>query len=329
MQDLSQWVCVRRQSGRSSHEGILTRPERFITCFLDESSISADYASLFVQECAISLVNMKQNQTLIIGSTGKIGRRIVQHFESIGQAVRHGSRQSSPAFDWEKPATWAPALEGMKAVYISFYPDLAVPEAPQAIETLTSIAKQAGVKKLVLLSGRGEQNAQLCEGIVKNCGLNYTLIRASWFSQNFSEGHLLGPVLGGVLALPAGNIQEPFVDADDIADIAFAALTDDRHNGELYEVTGPRLMTFHEVTDEINSASKRKVQYLPISFDDYRAAATAEVGADFANMLTDLMTEVLDGRNASIADGVQRALGRPARDFGDYCKNTAATGIWS
>ena len=288
-----------------------------------------DLPSLPVQICGLFLVNMKQTQTLIIGSTGKIGRRIVQRFENNNQGVRHGSRQSSPAFDWEKPATWAPALQGMEAVYISFYPDLAVPEAPQAIKTLTSMAKQAGVKKLVLLSGRGEQNAELCESIVQNSGIHYTLIRASWFSQNFTEGHLLGPVLDGVLALPAGDVQEPFVDADDIADIAFAALTDDRHNGELYEVTGPRLLNFHQVVTEINSASNRKLQYLPISFDDYRAAATAEVGADFANMLTDLMSEVLDGRNASIADGVQRALGRPARDFSDYCKNSAATGIWA
>lgn len=266
---------------------------------------------------------------LVIGSTGKTGRRIVRQLRELGHAVREGSRGSQIPFDWENPDTWSAALRGVRAVYIAFFPDLAVPGAPAAIEKLTTLAVEAGVERLVLLSGRGEVNAQRCEEIVRQSGIRYTLVRTSWFSQNFSEGHLLAPVLGGVLALPAGEVAEPFVDVDDIADVAVAALTEEGHDGQLYELTGPRLMTFAEVTAEISQASGRPLQYVPISSEEFRAALTEESGPDFANMLTELCREVLDGRNAHLTDGVQRALGRAPRDFSDYCRTASATGVWA
>ncbi len=270
----------------------------------------------------------QQSPILVIGSTGKTGRRIVQRLSERGHAVKEGSRQSDPPFDWEKPSTWPEALRGVQAAYISFFPDLAVPSAPAAIEELTSCAIKAGVKRLVLLSGRGEVNAQRCENIVRECGVSFTLIRASWFSQNFNEGHLLEPVLSGVVALPAGDVSEPFVDADDIADVAVAALTDDRHAGQLYELTGPRLLTLADAVGEISKATGRDIRYAAISSEQYRATLTEHAGPEFANMLTDLMAEVLDGRNAWLGDGVQKALACKPRDFADYARETAATGIW-
>jgi uncharacterized protein YbjT (DUF2867 family) len=181
---------------------------------------------------------------------------------------------------------------------------------------------------VVLLSGRNEAHAQHCERIVQASGLSYTLVRASWFNQNFSEGHLLGPVLKGLVALPAGDVLEPFVDVDDIADVAVAALTDGRHAGQVYELTGPRLLSFAQAAAEISAAADRQVQYLPMSLHDFRAAMTAAVGPDMANMYTDLCQEVFDGRNACLADGVQRALGRAPRSFADYCRATAGAGVW-
>ncbi len=271
---------------------------------------------------------MQKSPILVIGSTGKTGRRIVQRLSELGHAVREGSRQSEPPFDWEKPSTWPEALRGVEAAYISFFPDLAVPSAPAAIEELTACAAEAGVKRLVLLSGRGEVNAQRCENIVRACGVSFTLIRASWFSQNFNEGHLLEPVLDGVVALPAGEVREPFVDADDIADVAVAALTDDRHAGQLYELTGPRLLSFAEAAAEISKAAGRGIEYAAISLEQFRAALTETAGPEFANMLTDLCKEVLDGRNESLGDGVQKALGRAPRDFAGFCRAAAASGVW-
>ena len=152
-------------------------------------------------------------------------------------------------------------------------------------------------------------------------------MRSSIFSQNFSEGFLLESVLGGELAFPAGNVAEPFVDTDDIADIAVAALTEDRHVGQLYEVTGPRLLTFADAADDIAAATGRDLRYVPITSEAF-AAALLEDGLppDFVTDLTDLFTQILDGRNASLTDGVQRALGREPRDFRDYARETAGIG---
>ena len=187
----------------------------------------------------------------------------------------------------------------------------------------------AGLKRLVLLSGRGEANAQRSEAIVQASGIGFTIVRASWFNQNFSEGHLLGPVLDGMVALPAHDRREPFIDADDIADVAVAALTDTRHNGEIYEVTGPRLLTFADAAAEIAAASGHAVDYQHVELSDFYAALVPEVGAPTADFLRDLCAEVFDGRNESLADGVQRVLGREPRDFRDFCEEIAATGLWN
>ena len=257
---------------------------------------------------------MQNSPILVIGSSGKTGRRIVQQLRERGCTVREGSRQSGAPFDWDKPATWPEALRSVEAAYISYYPDLAFPGAPEKIGALTKSAVKAGVKRLVLLSGRGEAKAQLCEDIVHNCGLDYTLVRANWFSQNFDEGHLLGPVMGGVIALPAGDVREPFVDADDIADVAVAALTDERHAGQLYELTGPCLLSFADAAAGISEAAGREVQYAAISFDEFRAAMTEVTGPELADMFTGLCREVFDGRNESLGDGVQKALSPPVQD---------------
>jgi uncharacterized protein YbjT (DUF2867 family) len=270
---------------------------------------------------------MTPSTTLIIGSTGKTGRRIAQRLTELGHPVRGVSRGSQPPFEWADQETWPAALHGVDSAYVA-HPELAAPDAPATIEALTARAVEAGIRRLVLLSGRGEHNAQRCEEIVAGSGLDYTLVRASWFDQNFSEGQLLESVLNGVVALPAGEVPEPFVDVDDIVDVAVAALTDDHHSGRLYELTGPRLLTFAEATAEISKAADRTVEYVAISGDQFLAAMTATVGPELAGMLTDLCTEVFDGRNASVAHGVREALGREPRDFADFCQAAAAAGAW-
>lgn len=271
---------------------------------------------------------MQNDAILVIGSTGKTGRRIAQKLSARGHAVRHGSRRSPTPFDWEKPDTWPAALAGVQAAYISYFPDLAYPGAAQKIEALTKFAAAAGVKRLVLLSGRGEHHAQRCEEIVRQSGLEYTLVRAAWFAQNFSEGYLREPALAGVVALPAADIREPIVDADDIADVAVAALTEDGHAGQLYEVTGPRLLSFAETAALLSTAVGRPVRYQPISFDDFHASMKIIGGDLIADVLTGICRETLDGRNASVGDGVQRALGRAPRDFADFCDEAALAGAW-
>ena len=272
---------------------------------------------------------MTAKTTLVLGGTGKTGRRIAEQLAARKLPVRIGSRSATPAFDWDNRSSWAAALANVDAVYISYYPDLAAPGATDAVRAFSDLAVRSGVRRLVLLSGRGEQEAQRCEEIVKQSGVQWTVLRCSWFNQNFSENYLLEPILAGEVALPAPNVGEPFVDADDIADVAVAALTDDKHAGKLYELTGPRLLTFAAAIAEIARASGREIRYVQVSMDDYVVALEqAQLPPQFVGLIKYLFTEVLDGRNAHLTDGVQRALGRAPRDFTEYARRAAASGAW-
>ncbi len=267
--------------------------------------------------------------TLVLGGTGKTGRRVAERLASRGVPTRVASRAGDPPFDWGDQSTWDAVLDGVTAAYIVYAPDLAIPGATDAIRAFVERAVEHGVRRLVLLSGRGEEEAQECELIIQRADIEWTVVRCSWFSQNFSEGAFLDMVLAGEIALPAGEVGEPFVDVDDIADVAVAALTQDGHAGQVYELTGPRLLTFAEAVDEIASATGRAIRYVEIPPDDF-AAGVAELGLpeDITWLLDYLFATVLDGRNAHTTDGVQRALGRGPRDFVEYAKEAAATGVW-
>jgi len=266
---------------------------------------------------------------LVLGATGKTGRRISDRLEAKGFKIRKGSRSALPSFDWNNESNWDECLTDVDAVYINYAPDLAIPGATDAIQSFVGRAKQNGVKRLVLLSGRGEEEAQACERIVQDSGVDWTVVRASWFNQNFSEGAFMDMVQAGQITLPAVDTPEPWVDAGDIADVAVAALTESGHAGEIYEVTGPRMLTLAEVAAEISRASARDIAYIPVPHDAF-VAGMAESGApeEVVWLLDYLFSTVLDGRNAYLTDGVQRALGRPPKDFADYAAEVAASGVW-
>ena len=271
----------------------------------------------------------RQEPTLVLGGTGKIGRRVAERLTARGLPVRIGSRSGKPRFDWEDRSTWGPVLDGARSAYVAHHWD-AIPGAAATLGAFAELAVERGVRRLVLLSGRGEEEAERAERAVRDSGAELTVLRATWFAQNFSEDYWRDQVRSGEVALPAGATPEPFVDAGDIADVAVAALTDDRHVGEVYELTGPRLLTFAEAVQEISRAVGREIRYVPISIEDF-AAAAAEQGVpdEVVGLLAVLFGEVLDGRNAHLADGVQRALGREPRDFRDYARDAADTGIWN
>ena len=268
-------------------------------------------------------------QILVLGGTGKTGGRVTDRLRARGLDVRVASRSSSPAFDWEDRSTWAAVFQGADAAYISYYPDLAAPGAPEAIAALSEQAVAAGTRRLVLLSGRGEEEAERAERALQESGADWTVVRCAWFDQNFSESYFREPLLEGELALPAGDALEPFVDVDDIADVAVAALTEDGHAGQVYELTGPRLLTFADAVGQIARATGRELRYQPISMEDFESGLAAEgVPGEVVALLRYLFTEVY-GHNATLADGVQRALGREPRDFSEYARDAAAAGAWS
>lgn len=268
-------------------------------------------------------------RVLVLGGTGKTGRRIAAGLADRGVAVRIGSRSATPPFDWNRDDTWDASLEGVDAAYISYAPDLAMPGATDAIEGFVERAREKGVRRLVLLSGRGEPEAQACERIVQQSGLEWTVVRASWFFQNFSEGAFTEMVVGGRITLPAGDVPEPFVDADDIAEVAIRALSERGHTGEVYEVTGPRAMTFSQVAAELSAATGREISFVEVPHDAFiDEVRKSGAPGDVVWMLDYLFATVLDGRNAHLTDGVQRALGREPNDFATYARNVAASGVW-
>lgn len=272
---------------------------------------------------------MTSATVLVIGGSGKTGRRVGERLRARGIATRDVSRSTTPSFDWTEPKTWAAALDGVSKAYVTFQPDLAVDGASDAIARLSGLARDKGLEHIVLLSGRGEPGAQRAEAALQASGVPWTIVRASWFAQNFSEGYLLDGLLAGELALPAGPVPEPFIDVDDIADIAVAALTDTRHRNRLYEVTGSRALTFAQAVEEISAAIGRPIRYTQVSAEAFAEAMRPYVPKDIIDLLLDLFTVVLDGRNVNVMGGVQEALGRPARDFSDYVRATAATGVWN
>lgn len=273
---------------------------------------------------------MKEN-ILVIGGTGKTGRKVAKRLIELGHNVRIGSRTGSPSFDWNNSETWIESMQGIDKVYITFQPDLAVPGALGAIEELTKKAKNCNIKKLVLLSGKGEREAELCEQVVIHSGIDYTIVRASWFNQNFSESFFLEPILEGFVALPQAEEKVPYVDTDDIADVAVATLLNDIHNGKIYQLTGARSFTFKEVIEEISDATGRNIAFTSIALSAYTKVMEQEgVPADFIWLVEYLFSEVLGNpNNSEITNDIEKVLGRKPKDFSEYVKETAETGVWT
>src|SRR3954471_1595730 len=219
------------------------------------------------------MLPMDDNTILVLGGTGKTGRRIVGRLRALDVPVRVGSR--ALPFDWYRASTWDRALDDVSAVYVSFYPDLAIEGAPELVGAFARLAASRGVERLVLLSGRGEPEAQRAEQELIAAGTGWTVVRCSWFAQNFSEAFMLDGVLAGELALPAGDVPEPFVDVEDIADVAVAALTRHGHDGRVYELTGPRALTFAEVAAEISAATGKLVRFVGVPADAFHEGMLA------------------------------------------------------
>jgi uncharacterized protein YbjT (DUF2867 family) len=272
-----------------------------------------------------------RNNILVIGGTGKTGRRVAKLLKTRNQNVRVGSRYHSPVFNWDDPDTFKAALQGMERAYIVYYPDLAVPGAKEAIAQLTEVALKEGLKKVVLLSGKGEKEAEACEQIVADSGLNYSIVRASWFNQNFSEGAFLDFILNGTVALPMPEAKIPFVDADDIAEVASKVLLDDSFNNQTITVTGPEKMTFKEAVKIIAERIGKDIHFQPVSIEEFKEGMKAAGLPDsYVWLFGYLFREVLGNpENQSVSNDIVKVLGRKATDFSEFANKTAATGIWN
>lgn len=272
---------------------------------------------------------MKVKTIAIVGATGKTGQRVLAQLQALEYSVRALSRNSEYPFDWTDRSGWSKALQGVDSAYVTYFPDLAVPQAAEDIRAFVALAKSLGVKHIVLLSGRGEEGAQLAEQLLIGSGLEWNVVRASWFMQNFSESFMLEGINAGQLVLPKPKADEPFIDVDDIADVVVAALTRTDLRNLLLEITGPQLLSFEACVESIAEATGQEITFATASIDDYLLGAKAQgLPDDLAWLINELFENVLDGRNESTTDMIEKVLRRPAKSFQQYVKETAQTGVW-
>ncbi|HEY6726995.1 MAG TPA: hypothetical protein VI197_23340 [Polyangiaceae bacterium] len=257
--------------------------------------------------------------TVVFGGAGKTGRRVADRLSARGWPVRLASRSTQVPFDWTDEGTWSRALAGANLAYLTYFPDLAIPGAADAVRRFTRAAASSGVEKLVLLAGRGEPQVHPAEQAVRDSGIAFTILECAFFNQNFNEG-LLAPV-DGVIAFPATHVGEPLLDCDDVADVAVAALIDDAHAGQTYELTGPRVLTFEQATSMLAEASGQPLRYQPMSFEAYASVLAPYLPPEQVAFTIDLFRWVLDGHNASVSDGVERVLGRKPKEFAAFVRD--------
>ncbi|WP_028921462.1 NAD(P)H-binding protein [Pseudonocardia acaciae] len=276
---------------------------------------------------------MTKDPILVLGGTGKTGGRVVSQLRAQGAEVRAVSR---PRFDWTDASTWDDVLTGARAVYLVPF------DGRSFTAPFVERAVALGVERVVLLSGRGVDTPGYAdpdnplvathvdgERAVRGSGIEWTVLRPGWFAQNFSEGFFRDAVLAGELRLPAEDGAVSFVDADDIASVAVAALTGDGHAGQTYELSGPRALTFAQAAAEISEATGRRIGYVPLTREAFVAELIAQgLSAGEARDSADIIEPIRRGMDSHLSDGVRRALGRDPRDFTEFAKAAAAAGAW-
>ena len=263
--------------------------------------------------------------TLIIGAAGKTGRRIVNVSR---RATSPSGPPRAPPASTGTTRDWARDGRGHRRRVHLLPPRHHGPGRARGDRRVLQGGRRARRKRLVLLSGRGEAEAQRAERLMQAAGTEWTIVRCSWFAQNFSEAFMVDGVLAGEVAVPAGDVPEPFVDVEDIADVAVAALTEDGHHGQVYELTGPRALR----------STRRSPRSPP---PPVARSASRRAGRRVRRRHARGGRARRRGRARRLAvhggarrpqrepqDGVRRALGRAPRDFGEYARRTAATGAW-
>jgi len=266
---------------------------------------------------------------LVMGATGVVGSLIVERLLARGVPVKAASREPDAVrarwpgaaatwLDLERPASFAAALVGVDRVFMIARPGDDAPDVVAA--PLIAAMAGAGVAHVVNLTALGVERADHAPGLrrvetlLEASGLAWTHLRPNFFAQLFVAGPLRDALRArGTLAVPAADARISFIDAADIADVAVAALTDPRHRGHAYELTGPAALDHAEVAAILGAAAGRPFRYLAL--DEARATAMlAATGFSQARIdrLVRFYRLVRSGLAAPVSDDVARVLGRPA-----------------
>jgi uncharacterized protein YbjT (DUF2867 family) len=277
---------------------------------------------------------------LVLGATGKSGRRLVPRLAARGVSVRAASRRPGPdrvLFDWDRPETHRAALAGADAVYL--IPADGVEDTTHQVGPFLQTAASCGVRRVVVVSSLlvefpntpPDSGRHRLEEQVRESELEWTVLRPSFIDQNFSEGFLLPGILAaGLIASAAGDGKVAAADADDIAAVAAAALTEPGHAGATYVVTGPEALTFEEVAATISAAAGRPVRHQPITPGELTAILSqAGVPADYAAGIVASQVAIAEGHGAVVADAVRDVGGKQPVHFAAYAAAAAAAGVWA
>jgi len=272
-----------------------------------------------------------QRPLLVLGPTGKSGAPLVSALRAAGSNVWTAGRRPTAGarhrpFDWTDESTWAPALEGIEALYL--VKPAVDPDGP--VRRLLDRARH--LRHVVLLSEMGRQLKEAgdpdraVEEMVADGPWEATILRPSWFVQNWGpEGHWGERVRRtGEIVLPSGDAAFSLVDVRDVADVAAAALHRDRGLGPL-TLTGPESLTLGELAARIEAVSGRPVTHLspPLEVTAHKRREQG-LPLGWQRYMDDLEADAAAGVCAPVHADVTRVLGRPARTVDDYLEQNAA-----
>jgi uncharacterized protein YbjT (DUF2867 family) len=281
---------------------------------------------------------MTNSTILILGGTGKTGRRIAARLRAADIPVRTAARTGANVhFDWDEPSTHDAALDGVGATYL-VPPALRTDHAEQ-VAGFVDRAEAAGVRHVTFLSARGvelappEVSLRAIElDVASRTRLTHTILRPGWFMQNFSEDFLRPAIRDhGVIPAPTGDGAVAFVHADDIAEVAAATLRDGQsHAGAGYTLTGPEALTFAEVAARISAVAGRRIAHLDVPAAEWISQTVAAgVPEAYAQMLGNIMGGVREGSEAATTDAVLRVTGHAPRTFESYLSDDETVARWT
>ncbi|HEY2834249.1 MAG TPA: NAD(P)H-binding protein [Sporichthyaceae bacterium] len=279
------------------------------------------------------------SEFLVIGGTGKTGKRVAAQLSAQGATARVGTRTPGApggreipvSFEWDDTAGYKAALDGVDGVFM-VPPTFRVDYVP-LVEAFLAAAKSVNGPRVVFLSARGAVIGDHipmrgAEQMLIDSGLEYTILRPSWFNQNFSEYFLLDAVRdNNMIPVPTGEGRTPFVDLDDVAAVAVAALTLTGHAGKNYDVTGPDSLSFGDTARILSDILDRDIAFIDLAPDAWKAAAIgAGMPADYAQLATELLGLVRSGGEDLVSGDVEEVLGRRPKSFPHWATSVAK--VW-
>ncbi|MFT4890861.1 MAG: hypothetical protein ACI9YT_001782 [Halobacteriales archaeon] len=275
---------------------------------------------------------------LVTAATGTVGQHVVRELGDRDATVRVATRDpddadgkldahdEAVAFDFEKPETWGEALADVDGVFLVRPPVVGA----DALGRFVEAASRVGVERVAYLSTLGAEKNPLIphhriEKRIAATDLDYTFLRASFFTQNLLEVHRRGILERDAILVPAGDGTTSFVDARDLGAVAATALTEPGHANRAYDLTGPEALDYHEVAAVFSDVLDREIGYGNPSIREFVSwRRTLGDQWRFVAIMIVLYTTARLGFAGRVTNDVERVLGRSPRDVRAFVEDYAA-----